>query len=368
MRRPCRGLPRVRSDSVNPGSANIIGLGLIGGSIAAALSSRGWVVHGGDTDPAVTARAIEMGIVSDADNDPDALISFVTTPVTSIPETARTTLSRTTGVVTDVGSVKASVCAQVSDPRFVGGHPMAGSELHGLDGANPDLFVGATWVLTPTTVSGDEAFRVVAETVREMGAEVMVLAPDRHDRLVALVSHLPHLTAATLMGLAARESQEHLPVLRLAAGGFRDMTRVASGSASIWIDICRENREAIVGALDEMVDGLSRVREVVSGGRYDELLDHLQQAREARANLPGRIADLEQVVEVRVPISDRSGSAVEIFQIAAELGVNIANFEVSHSVEGDAGVLVLIVESQSRDLFKGGLIARGFRPVVASIT
>jgi prephenate dehydrogenase len=145
------------------------------------------------------------------------------------------------------------------------------------------------------------------------------------------------------------------------------MTRVASGSASIWIDICRENREAIVGALDEMVVGLTRVRDVVSGGRYDELLEHLQRAREARANLPGRIADLEQVVEVRVPISDRSGSAVEIFQIAAELGVNIANFEVTHSVEGDSGVLVLIVESQSRDLFKGGLIARGFRPVVASI-
>ena len=352
---------------MNHGSANIIGLGLIGGSIAAALTSRGWTVHGTDSDPAVTARARNMGIVIDAELDSFALISFVTTPVTGIPGAAQSILARTTGAVTDVGSVKASVCSQVSDSRFVGGHPMAGSELHGLDGANPDLFVGATWVLTPTTTSSDDAFRVVAETVREMGAEVMVLAPERHDHLVALVSHLPHLTAATLMALAARESQEHLPVLRLAAGGFRDMTRVASGSAAIWIDICRENRDAIVGALDEMVDGLTRMRDVVSAGRYDELLDHLQRAREARANLPGRIADLGQVVEVRVPISDRSGSAVEIFQIAAELGVNIANFEVAHSVEGESGVLVLIVESQSRDLFKGGLIARGFRPVVSSI-
>lgn len=352
---------------MNPGSANIIGLGLIGGSIAAALSARGWIVHGADADPSVTARAIEMGIVRDAEQDPAAVISFVTTPVTRIPEAALAALASTTGVVTDVGSVKASVCSVVSDPRFVGGHPMAGSELHGLDGANPDLFVGATWVLTPTASSADASFRVVAETVKVLGAEVMVLAPERHDRLVALVSHLPHLTAATLMGLAARESEEHLPVLRLAAGGFRDMTRVASGAAAIWIDICRENRDAIVDALDEMVVGLSRMRDIVSDGRHEDLLAHLQRAREARANLPGRIANLEHVVEVRVPISDRSGSAVEIFQIAAELGVNIANFEVSHSVEGDAGVLVLIVERQSRDLFMGGLLARGFRPVVSTI-
>lgn len=353
---------------MNPASANIIGLGLIGGSIAAALSTRGWQVHGTDRDPGVCARATELGLIVDSDLDESAAISFVTVPVTAVPAVVRDVLAKTNGVVTDVGSVKASVCAAVEDARFVGGHPMAGSELHGLDGSNADLFRGATWVLTPTASTSDETFQVTAEAVKLLGAEVMVLAPDRHDHLVALVSHLPHLTAATLMGLAVRESEEHLAVLRLAAGGFRDMTRVASGSAAIWVDICRENRDAIVAALDEMVTGLSRMRAIVSEGRSDDLLEHLQRAREARANLPGRIADLDQVVEVRVPISDRSGSAVEIFQIAAELGVNVANFEVAHSVEGEAGVLVLIIEKQSRDLFKGGLIARGFRPVVASLS
>jgi prephenate dehydrogenase len=353
---------------VSQASANIIGLGLIGGSIAAALSARGWQVHGSDRDPAVCARASEMGLIVDSTPDPAATISFVTVPVTAVPSVVREVLASTRGVVTDVGSVKASVCSAVSDPRFVGGHPMAGSELHGLDGSDPELFRGATWVLTPTATTSDDTFRVTAETVKALGAEVMVLAPERHDHLVALVSHLPHLTAATLMGLAARESEEHLAVLRLAAGGFRDMTRVASGSAAIWVDICRENRDAIIAALDEMVEGLSRMRTIVSEGRTDDLLERLQRAREARANLPGRIAHLDQVVEVRVPISDRSGSAVEIFQIAAELGVNIANFEVSHSVEGEAGVLVLLVETQSRDLFKGGLMARGFRPVVVTLS
>ena len=345
-------------------SVNVIGLGLIGGSIAQALTKRGWIVHGIDRDTEISTQATSMGIVADATLDPKAVISFVTTPVTSIPSVVQHVLSETSGLVTDVGSVKSNVCREINDARFVGGHPMAGSELHGLSGSDPDLFLGATWVLTPTPSTSDETFRGVAGIVKAIGAEVMVLDPARHDHLVAVVSHLPHLTAATLMGLAARESEENLAVLRLAAGGFRDMTRVASGSAPIWIDICRENRESIVDALDEMINGLSRMREIVDQGRHDDLLDDLQRAREARANLPGRISALTDVVEVRIPISDRSGSAAEIFSIAAELGVNIANFEVSHSVEGNAGVLVLIVEQQSADLFRGGLMARGFRPVI----
>lgn len=345
-------------------SANVVGLGLIGGSIAQALSTRGWVVHGVDEDPNIATQAVAMGIVADSEMDKDAVVSFVTTPVTSIPRVVHHVLAETTGLVTDVGSVKGNVCGEIDDPRFVGGHPMAGSELHGLSGSDPDLFTGATWVLTPTKSTSDDTFRGVAGIVKSLGAEVMVLDPTRHDQLVAVVSHVPHLTAATLMGLAAKESEESLAVLRLAAGGFRDMTRVASGSAPIWIDICRENRESIVTALGEMIDGLSRMRSIVEQGRHDDLLEELQRAREARANLPGRISDLTDVVEVRIPISDRSGSAAEIFAVAAELGVNIANFEVAHSVEGSSGVLVLIIERQFGDLFRGGLLARGFRPVV----
>lgn len=349
------------------GSANVVGLGLIGGSIASALTERGWVVHGQDIDDLICAEAVARGIVADTFLDDAAFITFVSTPVTSSSNVITTLLERTSGIVTDVGSVKGPICGGVTNHRFVGGHPMAGSELHGLEGSDAELFVGATWVLTPTNHTGDATFRSVAEIVKTLGAEVVVLEPNRHDQLVAIVSHLPHLMAATLMGIASRASAESLAVFRLAAGGFRDMTRVASGSAPIWIDICRENRLAIVEAITEMIDGLSSMRDVVEGGRYDELLEQLQSARQARTNLPGRIGDLTDVVEVRVPISDRSGAAAEIFHIAAELGVNIANFEVAHSVEGAAGVLVLVVERQTQDLFRGGLLARGFRPVVQQL-
>lgn len=202
--------------------------------------------------------------------------------------------------------------AAIDDERFVGGHPMAGSELIGLQGADAQLFNNAVWVLTPSANTPDSSFAVVANVVKSLGAEVVVLDAQRHDQLVAIVSHLPHLTAAALMGLASQQSQEHVAVLRLAAGGFRDMTRVASGHPAIWIDICKENRVAITGALDLLIDGLTSMREVVSQQNESELMVRLQDARVARSNIPGRVRDLLDVVEVRVPIPDRSGAAAEI--------------------------------------------------------
>lgn len=344
-------------------SANVIGLGLIGGSVAGGLSERGWVVHGVDSSPEVCIEAVASGLIADCVIDPQARISVIATPVSSIPAEAQRMLATTLGAVTDVGSVKASVMRSVNDARFVGGHPMAGSELSGLAGVDSRLFDGAVWVLTPNQHTSDDTFEKVASMARDLGAEVVVLEPERHDEVVALVSHVPHLTAATLMSLAARQSEDHLALLRLAAGGFRDMTRVASGGAAIWVDICRENRVAIVGALDSMIGGLSSMRDIVDQGRETELLDNLQAARVARSNLPQRLRELGDVVEFRIPIPDRSGAAAEIFAIAAELGVNVANFEVAHSAEGSRGVLVMVVEVASRDLFRGGLIARGFKPV-----
>ena len=277
-------------------------------------------------------------------------------------------LAQTNGIVSDVGGVKASVVDAVRDPRFVGGHPMAGSELAGLDGADETLFEGAVWVLTPSVESSDETFEKLAKVITSLGAEIVVLDAQRHDRLVAVVSHLPHLTAATLMGLAHVTAEEHVAVLRLAAGGFRDMTRVASGQPQIWIDICRENRDAILDALDGMISGLTEMRRIVDKQDNEQLLVRLQTARSARANLPGRVHELLDVCEVRVPIPDRSGSAAEIFTLAADLGVNIANFEVSHSVEGDRGILVLIIDKASAEMFRGGLMARKFRPTVQAVS
>ena len=347
---------------------NILGLGLIGGSVGVGLRERGWRVCGDDARPDRVTTALERGIIDEAGLDPDADITVVAGPVLAVPDLVKRALAETKGVVTDVGSVKSHIVSSCHDPRFLGGHPMAGSELEGLDGADPNMFTGAVWVLTPSADTADSSFSLVAEMVSDLGAEVLALPADRHDEVVAVVSHVPHLTASTLMGLASERAEEHAVLLRMAAGGFRDMTRIASGHPGIWIDICAENRAAIVGALDDLIAGLVETRRIVASDERDALLDRLQRARDARTNLPKRGTQPLELVEIRIPIIDRPGAAAEIFALAADLSVNIASFEVVHSVEGNRGVTVLLIDAQAAERYRGGLMARGFRPSVQPLS
>jgi prephenate dehydrogenase len=341
--------------------AAVVGTGLIGGSIGLALRARGWHVTGRDRDPARSARALALGAIDALGDDPDAELTFVATPVGAVAEVAAAALAAG-GVVTDVGSTKAGVVAAIEGNRFVGGHPMAGSEQEGVDGADAALFTGAVWVLTPTPDTDPAAHQLVRSVVTSFGAEVVELPPDRHDELVAIVSHVPHLTAATLMGLAAEGAEEHSALLRLAAGGFRDMTRIASGHPSIWPDICVENRAAIVAVLTRLEAGLALMRDRVERGDRAGLLGALETARAARLNLPTRGVRPEELAEVRVPAADRPGSLAEVTTLASQLGVNIFDLEVAHSAEGDSGVFILLVELARADLLRGGLLARGYRP------
>src|SRR5207253_8738620 len=223
----------------SPGRAAVVGTGLIGGSIGLALRARGWHVAGHDLHPERAQHALALGAIDELGDDPDAALTFVATPVGDVASEARRALGGG-GVVTDVGGVKGPIVAAIGDPRFVGGHPMAGSEQEGLGGADATVFDGATWVLTPTVDTAPDAYARVRSVVSSLGADVVAVSPERHDALVALVSHVPHLTAATLMRLAAEGAEEHAALLRLAAGGFRDMTRVAAGHPGIWPDICAE--------------------------------------------------------------------------------------------------------------------------------
>jgi prephenate dehydrogenase len=288
--------------------------------------------------------------------------------VLTLVEQVQRVLAATKGLVTDVGSVKSAVVEAIDDPRFVGGHPMAGSELEGLDGADGNMFQGAVWVLTPSEHTSDVTFSAVASIVADLGADVVALPAARHDQVVAVISHVPHLTAATLMGLASDRAEEHAALLRLAAGGFRDMTRVASGHPAIWLDICAENRPAILDALDGLIDGLRGMRAVVDTDDRAALLERLTKARDARTNLPSRVVQPSELSEVRIPIPDRPGAAAEVFTLAAELGVNIDSFEVVHSVEGNRGVAVVLVDAATAELYRGGLMARGYRPAVQRLS
>jgi prephenate dehydrogenase len=352
-----------------PGRAAIVGTGLIGGSLGLALRARGWTVTGTDSDDRNAARALEIGAIDAVGDDPDALITFIATPVGASVARARLALEHSTdsSAVTDVAGVKAAVCGDLGHPRFVGGHPMAGSEQIGLDGADPDLFVGATWVLTPTASTDAGAYSIVRQTVTALGAEVVSLSPEQHDALVAVVSHVPHLTAATLMNLADKGADKHAALLRLAAGGFRDMTRVAAGHPGIWPDVCAANSEAIVATLDELVGELSAMRDRVAEGDRAWLLQVLERAAVARRSLPAAAVMPERLAEIRIPVPDRPGVLAEITTLAESLGVNISDLEIAHSAEGERGVLVLVVAADASSVLQEGLADRGYRSTAGSL-
>jgi prephenate dehydrogenase len=350
----------------------VIGTGLIGGSLGAALRQRGWHVTGNDLDTERSERALALGILDARGDDLDAEIIFIATPSAVAGSTAAALLAqpgrRPDAVVTDVSSVKAAVVEDVTHPRFVGGHPMAGSEQAGLDGADPDLFVGASWVLTPTAETDDQAFAVVAAVLADLGADVVALTPADHDRLVAVVSHVPHLVAATLMNAASRTAESHGALLRLAAGGFRDMTRVAAGQPSIWPDICADNAAAIVDALDQVLADLATIRDQVAAVDRNGILMMLQAASGARRALPAGVTRPDRLAELRVPVPDRQGILAEMTTLAGDLDINIYDIEIAHSTEGPRGVLVLVVDAERAGELRSAISGQGHACTVGELT
>ncbi|MGP0004147.1 MAG: prephenate dehydrogenase/arogenate dehydrogenase family protein [Acidimicrobiales bacterium] len=344
--------------------AQVVGLGLVGSSIAGGLRARGWYVTGSDLDGARAARAAALRVIDAVGRDTRAEIAFVATPASGVVPVVRELLAgseRPDLIVTDVAGVKGPIVAELAHPRFVAGHPMAGSEQEGPDGADPELFVGATWVLTPTDATDPVAFTALQSVIASLGADVVALAPERHDELVAVISHVPHLASATLMSLAGESPVDHAALMRLAAGGFRDMTRIAAGSPAIWPDICRDNAGAIVPVLDRLIDQLTEVRRIVADGDREALSSLLERARSARRNLPPRGARPVAVAELRVLVPDRPGVLAEVTTLAGELGVNIYDLEIAHSAEGPRGVLVLVVDAAVAETVVTPLRARGFR-------
>ena len=345
--------------------ATIVGTGLIGGSVGLALRSRGWRVSGTDVTPGLVRRAVELGACDAEGVDPDSELVVVATPVGNVvPEVQAALAACPSALVTDVGGVKADIVARIDDPRFVGGHPMAGSEQLGLEGAHAELFEGAVWVLCPGTDTADATYTAVRETVADFGAQVLTMSGADHDRLVAVVSHVPHLTAAALVHVAGDHANDHAALLRLAAGGFRDMTRVAAGSPGIWPGVCEQNREAILATLDQLRDELGAIRATVADGDSTELLRVLGEAQQVRRNLPSRPSDAGPYSEIRVLIEDQPGAVQAVATLATDLDVNLAGFN-TFDFEGSAkGMAVLRVVSADAERLCRALLDAGFRAFV----
>ena len=262
---------------VRVASVLVIGLGLIGASLARALRASRFAprIIGFDRDPARAARAGELGVVDVvADALPGALamadlvvLAVPTLAVEAVLEDVRTH-ARAQAVITDVASVKGSVVEAAArvfgalPARFVPGHPIAGAERSGVDAASADLFRGCRVILAPDAGTDPQALATVCAMWRRAGAEVVEMDCETHDRVLALTSHLPHMLAFTLVDALAREDASE-DIFRFAAGGFRDFTRIASSDAVMWRDIALANRVGLLSALDVFTARLAELRALV---------------------------------------------------------------------------------------------------------
>jgi prephenate dehydrogenase len=352
----------------------LLGTGLIGGSIGLALRALPDApdVVAYDLDPTVRSRAVELGAAARAADSPagavtEADLVFVAAPVGKIPELIAEAAPglKPGAVVTDVGSTKSRVVIETAKSlphgvTFIGGHPMAGTEEEGIGAADAALFEGCWWILTPTRDVQATAYRTLHALLSRLGARVMALDAAKHDDLMAVISHLPHLTATTLMNLAAERGAEHAGLLSLAAGGFRDVTRVAASNPDIWLDICSENGEAIVSVLREFAGRLLELSDLVESGSRSDLRERFLSAREARRSLPGKQVDGE-LVELLVPIPDKPAVLAEVTTTVGNLGINIEDLQITHSEEGGRGTLrLLILGQEPATRVRNALSSRGY--------
>ncbi|MGI9050078.1 MAG: prephenate dehydrogenase/arogenate dehydrogenase family protein, partial [Rubrobacteraceae bacterium] len=308
----------------------IIGVGLIGGSVGLAARKQGWKVAGVD-DPQVLERAVEIGAVDNASTlgeVREADLIVLAAPISRATKLLGE-LGPTNSLITDVASAKGAIVAEAERTklRFVGGHPMAGSQLAGVANARPDLFKGARYFLTPTPNTDPDAYREVAGFVRELGATPTAVDPQKHDLLMAALSHLPHLMAAALLKVASDISPE---ALSFAGPSFRDLTRVGSSNPELWSDILSENAPALGEALGRFAGAMAQLGSEVSN--RDSMERRFREAREAYDGLGGILVEKSgRNVEVAIPVENRPGVFAEVTTLMGSNNINILDLYVRHS-------------------------------------
>ncbi len=275
----------------------IIGVGLIGGSLARALKRAGACaeVIGCGRDESLLRRAVELGVIDRYDTDPARAVAGADVVVLAVPLGMMEPVLRAIApavdartIITDVGSAKGSVVAAAAavfgtvPPRFVPGHPIAGTEKNGVEASFAELFQRRRVILTPLPETEGAAHDTVRWLWEQAGAEVVDMAVAHHDEVLAATSHLPHVLAYALVDTLAR-MQEQAEIFRYAAGGFRDFTRIASSDPAMWRDICLANREAVVSMLDRFSADLAGLRDAIEredGAAVAEVFSRAKTARD----------------------------------------------------------------------------------------
>jgi prephenate dehydrogenase len=328
----------------------VLGVGLIGGSVGLAARERigGAEVVGYDPSPGVLEVAAERGAVDAAAGSvAEALAGadacFVCAPVGVLPALVGEALGAAgqETVVTDVGSTKRLIASAARDSRFVGGHPLAGAESAGVENARADLFDGAAWYLTPSSVSSGVLYERLHGVVVALGASPIAIDADTHDRLLACVSHLPHVLANVLVSQAAAALSEEGEALPRVGPSFRDATRVAGANPGIWTDIYLTNAEAIAEQIERVVEQLERVAEGLRDADSAEIEAWNARALDDRRRLLEAELAGGPVHELRVPVPNRPGIVAQVALALGKAGVNILDMALAPAADMRSGQITL---------------------------
>jgi len=361
----------------------VLGTGLMGGSLALALKAVPGVeeVVGHDISPETREIAERIGVCDIVAESPAEAVEgsslvFLATPVGAMPSVltgVRDSFGEGT-VVTDLGSTKLRLTEALEaltpeGVHYIGGHPMTGSEQSGILSAREDLYRDCYYVLTPTKRTDAEAFRLLHCLITSLGSRVISMEPETHDLAMATVSHVPHLLSQLLMELAGREREKVKNLFTLAAGGFRDMTRIAASSPSLWADICIENRDFIVGRLIDYGVALTELADAIDRGDRSALIERFEEARRQRIELSSKAGlEIADLFEVSIPVPDEPGVISDVSTAVGEAGVNIEDIEIAHPLEGETGILSLkILGEEPSRLAAEQLESRGYRATTRKV-
>ena len=336
-----------------------MGVGLIGGSVGLAARNAGWDVLGVDR-PGVLEEAVALGAVDRPSTLKEARgadLVVLAAPISKITALV-TQLPPTDALITDVASTKTAIVREAEGQglRFVGGHPMAGSQLSGVANARADLFSGARYFLTPTGRTDPDAYREVAGFVRTLGAVPTAVDPEKHDLLMAALSHLPHLMAAALLKVASDISPE---ALSFAGPSFRDLTRVGASNPSLWSDILAENAPALGEALGAFAGAMAQLGSEIKDREAIE--QRFLQARDAYDALGGILVESTgKNAEIAVPVENRPGVFAEVTTLMGSNNINILDLYVRHS-NTERAALVLTLDAEAARTARELLREAGFR-------
>ena len=369
------------------GDIAVIGLGMIGASLAAAYrQARPEVqVLGVDISRETLDVALDAGYVTQAalPDDPsfeDFVRGGCDLVVLAVPvEAAGDYFGKLAewdfaGVVTDTASTKARICAiageKLSRPtRYIPGHPMAGSEVNGIAGAKPKLFQGAHWILCPDEFTEPDAYTALHDALTALDARVIALPREQHDAAIAIISHVPHIVASSMVQLAAQHVDDQGALFRLAAGGFKDSTRVAAGSAHLWSGILLDNAEEVSGGLRELRGVIESFRMAINSGNRVLLEQLLQQTAQARRAIPAKwVPDTAALFEARIPMQNRQGAIAQITTLASEFGCNIQSIDIDHLTASTAILSLVLTDEGDMEGFAHGLRDSGYSVDIGPLT